>query len=434
MTLSRHDVIRVRVVVAAAALLGSIGCQQTGSTEPASSLAAGQEEADDRVAAVEAIPQILPAETLQKYKAALPKVAFGKLSAILADPETFWYDHESMPSSYQDSVEPSATVGCRRNDSGASLIDIIPGGRQVFNAAGTTFNFPFGHTAGTDNSTNAHIVDFMWLPKVQGKRLPVAYYIKNGKRGGFTLRQWRWMFPKGTVFGEMIFVKGEGGELLPVELRTRERYIGGWATNSYRPYPTASSLAAAIKELRPSWESNDALKRAVEHLSDNSTLQSKTAKSSVFPGIFEETGGIDSLPDLGDVGLVRDLMKREFVSSYGAVWKSGSGLKSFAASTTSKFSVVPNNFEASLIEVRDVSCQRCHKDAQKAIKDFNENAVLYGDIWGSDQIFSFHPFDPKLCRGAADDNRELRPIFKSSGLVQTYDASLHTADYYKELP
>src|SRR5688500_11747574 len=115
---------------------------------------------------VDSVPQLLSQANLSKYKAALPKIAYQKIQDIFADPNTRWYDKEVMTPSYQDSVAPDVTVGCRKNRSGPGLINIIPGGRQIFSDDGQTFNFPFGHTAGTDDSNNIHVVDFLWLPVV----------------------------------------------------------------------------------------------------------------------------------------------------------------------------------------------------------------------------------------------------------------------------
>ncbi len=380
------------------------------------------------------VPKLLSDAKIARYKAALPKIAVPRLQRVFEDANTLWYDHEVMPPSYQDSVAPDVTVGCRPNAEGPSLINIIPGGRQMFSDDGKTFNYPFGHTAGTDKSTNVYVVDFVSLPVVDGKLQPVAYWIVNGNRGGFGLVQWQWMFPKGTLFGEMIFVKDGSGNLYPAELRTRERWLSGWATNAYRPFPTASSLAEAIKAKRPQWQANAALKAAVEHLEGQGSLQAKKVGSKIYPGVFEQDGVIDTIPALGDDALVKELLTQTtFVSAYGDTWKTVGGQKTYAASTSASFGVTPNNYDAGLIEVRDESCQRCHKDAQHSIEDFNDNAVLYGDVWGSDQIFSWHPFDTQLCHGAAEDNRAVRPIFKSSGFVQKYDASVHRAEMYQKL-
>ena len=388
---------------------------------------------ENQTGAVAQVPQLLPQATLDKYRAALPKVAFAKIQGIMDDPDTFWYDHVSMPAVYQDTV--SDTRGCRLNSSGARLINDIPGGRKIFSPDGKTFNFPFGHTAGTDKSTNKHIVDFMSLPVVNGKRLPIAYYVKSTQRGGLPIFQWRWTYPKGTVFGEMIFIKDQSGALYPSELRTRERYLTGWATNIYRPYITADSLAKAIKAERPNWAETDKLRAAIEHLGDRHTLTVKTLRSTAFPGIFEQDGAIDKIPDFGDEALVKSLLtKKTFVSAYGAVWKASGEVKTFAASTSSQFSIVPDHFEAGMIEVRDQSCQRCHSETQRRIDDFASQAVLYGDIWGSDQIFSFHIFDTSPCHLSQNENRRVRSVFASSGLVQKFDASAHPAEYYKELP
>jgi hypothetical protein len=235
--------------------------------------------------------------------------------------------------------------------------------------------------------------------------------------------------------GELLYVKDKQGNLYLSELRTRERHLSGWATNSYRPFATAAQLATAIKERRPNWQGSESLRAAVESLGDTSTLKAKTLNSSAFPGVFNQTGMIDDLPDLRDDDLVKDLLtKTTFVSVYGAEWKSNGNAATFAPNTKAPFSIVPANNDIGMIPVNDESCARCHQDAQRPIHHFAEQAILYGDVWGSDQIFSFHPFDQSICTGAGADQRRLRPAFKGKEqFIQTFSPQLHPKEFYTEV-
>lgn len=377
------------------------------------------------------VDQLLDPATLAAYKADLPSFAYERLNRIVKDEDTLWYDEEVMLPAYQDTVAPDVTVGCRANDFGAQLI--VPEGRPTFNAAGSGFAFPFGTTAGTDRAKGVEVVDFLSLPKADGKTLPIVYYIKKGSRSGFGLVEWRWFYPRGTVFGEMIFARDSDGSRVPVELRTREKFATGWATNVYRPFPNAATLAAAIKKARPGFAADPKLSALVKHLDDPTTLSPIKLGSTYFKGVFEQSGFLDKLPDFGDPALARELLtKTPFVTSFNAPWKVSGAAKAWAAGTDAPDGIVPAGYEGGAIEVGDASCTRCHKDAMRAIEDFAPAAVLYGDIWGSDQIFSFHVMDPDICKGASNDNRRLRPAFKASGLVQSYDPKVHGADTYVE--
>lgn len=383
------------------------------------------------------VPQIMDAAKIAKIKAALPKVAFAALQTMLESPATLWYDKESMPGTYQDSVGDVGytPVGARLNSEGKGLI--VPEGKKLFSDDGQSWAYPFGHTAGLENTDNAVIVNFLNLPTgTDGKPLPVVYSTVDDPsgRGGLGLHQWTWMYPRGATVGEMIFIKDSSGALFPSELRIRTRYLDGWATNSFRPFPTAASLAAAIKAARPEWSAKSNLKTVVDHLESDGNLVSRSVSSPAFNNVFKATGGIDTIPDFGDDALVKELLtKTTFTSAYGEAWKTSGSLKSYAASTKAAFSIVPRNNTAGLIEVTDESCARCHEKAGDSLNNYADAVDLYGDLWGEDRVFSFHPYDPKYARGAPQvETRFVRPAFKD-GIVVRYEKGRHPSDLYKKL-
>src|SRR5262249_43358350 len=104
------------------------------------------------------VTQIMSAAKLDTVKRALPKVAFPKLQDILNSPATMWYDKDVMEGCYQDSVGDIGytPVGARRNNEGKALI--VPEGKKMFTPDGATWSYPFGHTAGLDDSDNTVIV------------------------------------------------------------------------------------------------------------------------------------------------------------------------------------------------------------------------------------------------------------------------------------
>jgi hypothetical protein len=368
-----------------------------------------------------AAPQILDAATLARYQAAAPKVGWSVLQQILTSPSTLWFDKATMIPSYQDSVGDGAgtPIGARANSTGKSVI--VPEGQRLFSDDGSTWAFPFGHTAGTDRATNLLIVNFMSLPGASaGAFQPVVVDIIDDPNGaeGFGLHQWKWTFPVGTVMGEILFVQSAGGDLLPTELRTRTRYATGWAVNAYRPFPTAASLSAQIKLLRPDWRTRAGLAQVVASLDGAGALASDTITSPGFNGLVTLSGTLDVLPDFGDPALVKDLLTRTvFVSAYGETWKAAGGTSAFAPTSSSLASIVPDNYEGGILPVNEQACSQCHKDAGRAINDFEPAAVLYGDIWGEDQIFSFHPYDQDQYANFNTENRQVRPAFANAGLV-----------------
>lgn len=384
-----------------------------------------------------AAPQLLAPDVLARYKAALPRVAYKKLDAIFTSPDTLWWDKEAMIPSYQDSVGDGSytPIGARANSQGKGVI--VPEGKKLFSEDGKTWAFPFSHTAGTDRSTNLWIVNFMHLPSENGALLPVVYETEdnNNALGGLGLHQWRWMFPKGATLGEVIFIRDSGGALYPVEVRTRRRWLDGWATNAFRPFPYPARLIEAIQAKRPGWEQNASLRAVIDHLNDNTTLAPAALSSPDFDNIVSFSGWSDTLPAFGDDALVRELLtETRFISAYGEVWKADGNAVTFAASTAAAFSVVPNHYDAGLLEVRESTCGQCHADAGRSINDFEPAAILYGDIWGQDQIFSFHPWDQDQYVNFNFENRIVRPELGMAGVVQRYDRNIHPDRLYRRLP
>jgi hypothetical protein len=282
------------------------------------------------------------------------------------------------------------------------------------------WQFPFATTAGTDESTNLQVENFAFFPQVNGqvKTVNITTVIRNANRP-----EWTWTYQPGTVFGEVIFIVDDG-RILPVEIRTRTRYAPGWAMNVFRPFPRASDLAARIKQLRPNWQSAVNLKNMIDFLADTTTLRPASLRAVAgIASTFQQDGYLDRLPDFGDDQLVRELLTTTtFSSAYGRVWKENGGQKAYAPTTSSRLSIVPTNYTIGVVEVTDDSCMRCHKETGRLVSDFYFDLYLYGEIWGKDGIFSFHPYDesryPDLRRDGID-NRSLNPKLRHMGIFRT---------------
>ncbi len=371
---------------------------------------------------------------MTKLKAALPKVSWPKLQAIFGEATTFWYDHESMAPSYQETGAPGG--GANANVDWFRLVAPQNEGRQIFDVANKKWKFPFATTAGTDDSTNMRTVDFLSLPKDASgniQSIPVSIRRPDGNHTA-----WDWKFPNGTVLGEVIFLI-DGGNWLPTEVRTRQRFPSGWATNSFRPFVESAALSSTIKQKRPNWSSVGPLASLVQQLDGTGGFTPKTLTAVGLQGTFNQSGALDVLPDFGDPDLVRELLTTTlFVSAYGSTWRQGGdGSRAYAPSTAAALSVVPNNTTHGLIEVREASCMRCHKEGGRSLVEFYQPLSLYGEIWGKDNIFTFHPFDesryPSLddaTNGTPQDNRSINPLLTRNGMVEMFNAAKHTGPFY----
>ncbi len=355
---------------------------------------------------------------LEKYKKHLPTIDSPTANDFLRSDNTMWYDNDSMLFSYQDSQE--TVVGIRHNTVGFDVgmrNKSIPGIHKLikyFDPEG--FKFPFKTTAGLDDSINTKVFK-LWKPPFNstGKVKPVVYW-KEGSR-----KRWRWVFPVGTMFGEAMFIKNPEGGYSLFEFRTRTRYTEGWATDLFRPFTTSRSLANAIKAKRSDYSEKPDLKKLVEHLENQETLQFKELTSIPYGPIFKGLkGGFDVLPPINDPELITDLLRTtKFTSQSGVVWKSSGDLESFAPSTQSDYHVVPKNYTGGLIAVNEVSCTRCHQDTGRRLGELDSDVVLYGEMWGEDRIFSWHLFEPtKKFYATFDKTRKINPLLVKAGLVQ----------------
>jgi hypothetical protein len=363
---------------------------------------------------------IMPASRLAAIKAVLPQVTNNSITDIFNSPQTLWYDEHSMARSYQDSLGVS---------SNNKWPDLVAASEEIIgiyhDRSKHRWQFPFATTAGTDDSTNLDVANFVYLPQVNDQVQTVSITTKIGNDNR---TEWTWRYPVGTTFGEVVFIT-DGANLLPVEIRTRTRYALGWSMNVFRPFPRAKDLAKEIKELRPYWSSQPNLKRMVEHLENNSTLTSASlsAKGKIA-SIFQQDGYLDILPDFEDPQLVKQLLRTTvFRSAYDTSWKENGSQKTYAASTRSPLSIVPTNYTAGIIQVTDESCMRCHSHTEQNVSEYIFDLYLYGQIWGMDGIFSFHPYQeslyPKL-RLDGFDNRALNPKLKQAGVFRTtFEAS-----------
>lgn len=94
-----------------------------------------------------------------------------------------------------------------------------------------------------------------------------------------------------------------------------------------------------------------------------------------------------------------------------------------------------------MLAVTDVSCTRCHDNAGRPFHDLYEPTMGYGELWGEDQIFSWHPFETKAFVDANgdvvsfnNDNRKIRADFAAAGLMKPYNAAIGANGDYREIP
>jgi len=380
--------------------------------------------------------EFIMATKMAPYFARLPQLDDAQMNSIMHADDTMWYDDESMTFLYQDSVE--TVVGARANCVGRDVGERNrnnPGIAKLLNYFGPDykFKFPFRGVAGTDNVTNLKVFNFWAPPKQNGKPMPVKWW-KQSARG-----RWHWVFPSGTVFGEVLFQQGPDQTWYVFEVRTRTRYLTGWEPNVFRPFSTALQLEQAVIAKRPEWHRDANLTRFVEHLRNKSNLIPYTMTSPAFFKVFPPLhGSLDRLPTIDDKNLIMELLTQtQFRSTEGAIWKENGNLETYAPSSLDDFSIVPKGYELGMIAVNEESCNRCHLETGRKLKDFEFDIQLYGEVWGEDRIFTWHLFESHSRIFATfddvDSSRRLNPRLQRANLLKNEKPAANDP-FYRVLP
>ncbi len=371
--------------------------------------------------------RLVPAEKEERLRAMIPHVADADLRKIIADPRLIIYTEAEMPKAYQ-------FWGGGLQGVHSPSYNISADGSEPFGNGNR--EFPWGHPAGTHRTEKVETFRFLWLPlDKQGKTQPIVWHQKVLR--GDSTTGYAWTFPVGAVVGEVLAMPGPDGYVYTFEMRTRTREFGYWDVDVLRPFPTAAELAKRIKELRPFWEREPNLVRAVEHLEEPLNMRAQVlADRQPAKRTFEQSMGIDTLPALEDDSLVGELLtSTTFRSATGEVWReAANGVKTYAPTTAKGFHIIPAKYDAGFVQVDRTSCLRCHDSVNKPVSDFNPGRDWYGRVRGSDGIFSFHPYalesisDNGFGRGI-----RMRPELEKAGVIAKFDPKVHKNAVYHEL-
>jgi hypothetical protein len=350
---------------------------------------------------------IAPAE-VAPFKAALPTLSDPALDQAIKSPRTMWYDESALTFSYQDSFgDPK---GLRANRVGYDVGFNTPDVPDIFALTEYfefgKFKFPFSLVAGSTFTDNVYALYF-WLPPVDasGAAQPVRVWNNNS--------HFQWVFPVGTLIGEALYIQSPADKKwFAFEIRTRTRATNAWTTNIFRPYVHASDLVAALA-------SKPGAATLVDHLQSTSSLTANTLSAPSYQSIFPPIpGALDYLPEV-DASLVEDLLtNRTFSNAMGSSWKTEGSATTYAASTHAKFHIVPAEYPAGMFETSEASCKRCHEQTSRPFNNLDPRIVLYGEVWGEDEIFTWHPFQIDVDSfGVGDGTRHINPRLLTAKLV-----------------
>jgi hypothetical protein len=292
--------------------------------------------------------------------------------------DLIFFDNQVMPPAYQD--WDGALNGVHSPSYNISAVRSEPIGNA-------NREFPWGSPPGLHKSPNHKSFRFVIIP--EGKSIVWWRQALPRDRGRGT---YVWEYPEGTTFGELLLVTDPQGYDKTFELRTRTRTDKGWSMNAFRPFTTHAELAARVKELVPGWKKQPELVELVNGNTDNETAVRLVNNHNLIT--FDATALVTPLPAI-DHELVNKLLDAPFKSALGKEWKtSEDGTESYAPTTDADFHIIPKSYKGGFVEVSSKSCMRCHDSTLKHARDFQANRDWYGRVRGSDNIFSFHIFEP----------------------------------------
>lgn len=356
------------------------------------------------------------------YKSLFPHTSDNRINAVLNDPDLILYTDREIPLARQNWSNVSSGVH-------SILYDISGGADRI--GRGSAHEFPWKDPAGTHNVPDRELVEVrgMLLPKKDGERLPIVYW--NAKqdvhKDSFDARRQKieWTYPRGTVFIELLARRLSNGRTVPFELRVRIREKGAWAVDVFRPYTNWKSLATRLKELGQEEEAY--------RVSYRPSIRNVTLHDGFHPNRQEIklSGQVEQLPKYSDELVVALLKDRTFRSALGQSWRYDS--ESNVDVNAPAGGVYPAKYEA-IMSVDRETCMNCHRSANRSVTHFDVRRDWYGNVRGSDQIISFHPFDPSCISKNGQNLRvKFRPELVGWRLLERYDRRKHPATLYTAL-
>ncbi|HIF32024.1 MAG TPA: hypothetical protein EYG57_19900 [Planctomycetes bacterium] len=369
--------------------------------------------------------QLVSAERGVELRAHCPQLADEEMQAILMDPATIFYTDEEVPPCYQEWDGGLRGIHSVHYNISANRQERFGNGNR---------EFPWADTGGLTDVDNVGTVRFLFLPldPATRERLPIVWYRKTFLRDAEPGYGWR--FPAGTVFGEVLLMHHSDERWRPFEVRIRQRETDDWDIDVFRPFSTPQELATAIRGRIEDWRDVAELQSLVTHLDATSLdLPLQTLENEHPTVVFRETAMVDSLPTIGNLELVDQLLRhRPFHSVRGEEWRrDDSGNVTYAPTTEADDHIIPRGYRGGFIEISRSSCMRCHETANRHVRDFQASRDWYGRIRGGDGIFSFHPFSlESISPNGYSMPPQLNPKWEAAGLLLPYDPDRHQPPSY----
>jgi hypothetical protein len=345
-------------------------------------------------------------DTHERLMGFFPRTCDPWLGALKTK-DIIFYDDRVIPPAYQD--WGSGLPGIH------SPLYNISASKPAEPFGNANREFPWGTTAGLDRTNNANTIRFVVLPDkpIRWWREPLPHDTYGGT--------YRWVYPEGTVFGEILNVVNEEGYSFPFELRVRVRGKEKWSINVYRPFPTPEDLVERVRQLG---REDESAKAFIDYFKGERTGAVGRLRNEHPVEVFDEVAFEESLPPLKPATVEKLLTETPFQPVRSQIWGvSASNKVAFAPTTKEDFHIIPKNYTGAYFAVSDQSCMRCHETVQKSTNDFQRFRDWYGRVRGSDAIFSFHIFDPScISYGGTPLQVRLNEKLIDAGILVPYEA------------
>lgn len=194
-----------------------------------------------------------------------------------------------------------------------------------------------------------------------------------------------WIYPEGTQFFE--FLVNNRAQTFEVRKRTKQ-LNGDWVPEVYRPFKSVDELPN-LYGVPPHLYSQPVSRRIKD-----------------VPGQIDAIVDMIKVPHI-DLPFHIDSESGQPISGPGgtsAIFRKSS----LIITTDEDNNYIPKNFMGNI-----TNCTACHMQAQKHSRQITPNREWYGNVRGSDQIFSFNVFD----ESSIDYGGFIRPKFFRRGLT-----------------
>lgn len=333
--------------------------------------------------------RLLPPDRHAELVKLIPATDDPWFERLRRDPRLVVYDDTVMPKVSQF-WDPNPIAGAYRADQNISANPKRQYDNRVSGGPGQ--EFPWRRPFGLETAEGWSKFTFFRLPSGQA----VRWWRERLPGDGPQHASYRWEFPVGTAFGEVLLVRDEHGWEYPFEARVR-RKVGydSWRPDVYRPFRTRAEYDAAVG-----------------HAADQQA-RIRTERNPQPGRVVAGESVEDTLPSLPRP-VVGKLLGRPFTSVRGHEWVPGG----HAPSTDAVFHVVPRGYAASTTAVTTRSCARCHSTTLAHPDAFGpQGRDWYGRVSGDDQVFTWHPFEPSTLGGP---NPELRQSLLRAGVLKQW--------------